>query len=135
MRWDHVAQAIAAEAAADPTLAGIYGGAVRMNAGAQDFMVPGLEYHIVADSASELWEPVIVQWDQWCTTLADVVASERALRKLFDQDLPVTIQGVWMWAEFTDGADLTVPDRSGFYGRAARFRFTPLRDALRWGRS
>jgi len=135
MRWDHVGKAIADAAAADLTLIGIYAGSIRMNAGAQDFLVPGLEWSMISDGASELWEPCIVQWDQWTLTLPDLQASERALRKLFDHDLPITLGGVFMFSEFTDGADLTSPDRAGHYGRAVRFRYTPIRDDLRWGRS
>ena len=95
MRWDAVGRAIAAEAAADPVLAGIYGPWVRMNAGAQDFHVPGLEWSLVTDSASELWEPCIIQWDQWVDDFDDLVISERALRRLFDHALDVEIGGVY----------------------------------------
>lgn len=134
MRWHDVIWAISREAAADPILAGIYGSVIRMG-GTQEHAVPSLEYWIIGDSASELWEPVTIQWDQWVHTLEDLVISEAAIRTLFDHPVPVTIQGVIMWSEFTDGASLVAPDRAGFHGRAARFRFTPLRDALRAGRS
>ena len=136
MRWDDVARAGRIAAAADPVLAAIYGAAIRMGAMAQDFSVPGLEYQIIADTANELWEPIIVQWDQWTHDYDDLVASERALRKLFDHDLPVEIEGVYMWSVFTDGANLVdAPDRAGFYGRAVRFRLSPIREDLRPGRS
>jgi hypothetical protein len=136
MRWDAVARAIRNEALADVTLAGIYGTAIRANASAQDHIVPGLTYQIIADTADEKWEPVIIQWDQWTNSLAELVASERALRFLFDQDLPVEIQGVYMWSEFTEGAELVDdPDRAGFRGRAVRFRYSPIREDLRCGRS
>lgn len=134
MRWAAVIKAIAAEAAADPTLAGIYGTAIRMNAGAQNYLVPGLEYWMVTDTATELWEPQIVQWDQWTETLDDLIESERALRKLFDHDNMVTIGDVTMWAVFEEGADLQSPNRENYFGRAARFRFTPIRGDLRPGR-
>ena len=137
MRWDDVALAIRTAAAADPVLAAIYGAAgVRMGASAQDHIVPSLEYMIVADTGTELWEPIIVQWDQWVADYDDLVASERALRKLFDHDLPVEIEGVYMWSVFTDGASLVdAPDRAGYYGRAVRFRYSPIREDLRCGRS
>jgi hypothetical protein len=136
MRWDEVAVAIAAEAVADPTLAAIYGADVRMGALAQDHHVPSLEYQIIGDTATELWEPTLIQWDQWTNTFDELVRSERALRKLFDKDHMVEIGGVTMWTVFTDGASLVdSPDRAGFYGRAVTFRMTPVRDDLRWGRS
>ena len=136
MRWYAVARAIAAAAAADTVLAAIYGEAIRMSAMAQDHIVPSLEYQIVTDTADELWEPVIIQWDQWLADFQDLVDSERALRKLFDQDLPVEIGGVYMWSVFTEGAELVdAPDRAAFYGRALRFRYSPIREDLRCGRS
>lgn len=136
MRWDDVVLACRTEAAADPVLAGIYGAdAIRMGATAQDFRVPGLEYQIIGDTETELWEPIIMQWDQWTADYADLVASERALRKLFDHRLPVEIEGVYMFSVFTDGASLVdAPDRAGFYGRAVRFRLSPIREDLRLGR-
>jgi hypothetical protein len=135
MRWGDVVQAIAAAAAQNAVLASIYGETVRLAAPAQEHVVPALEYRIITDSESELWAPVLIQWDQWTETLDQLIASETALRKLFHQDLPVVIQGVWMWSEYTDGAELATPERAGFYGRAARFRHTPIRQALREGRS
>jgi hypothetical protein len=134
MRWHDVIWAISRAAAEDPILQGLYGEAIRMS-GTQEHEVPSLEYQVISDTASELWEPVTVQWDQWTDSLNDLVISEAALRSLFDHAVPVTLEDVVMWAEFTDGAQLSVPDRAGFYGRAARFRFTPLRDCLRGGRS
>src|SRR4030042_1291341 len=134
MRWHDVLWAISREAQAHPLLAEIYGSAIRMS-GTQEHAVPSLEYFIVADSASELWEPCIIQWDQWTTSLEDLVRAEAALRSLFDHALPVTMQAVVMWSQFTDGAELTSPERAGYYGRALRFRMTPLRDCLRGGRS
>ena len=137
MRWDDVVLACRTAAVADPVLAGIYGeDAIRMGATAQDFRVPGLEYQIIGDTETELWEPIIMQWDQWTADYADLVASERALRKLFDHRLPVEIEGVYMFSVFTDGASLVdAPDRAGFYGRAVRFRLSPIREDLRLGRS
>ena len=183
MRWHDVLWAISREAQAHPLLAEIYGAAIRMS-GTQEHAVPSLEYFIVADSASELWEPCIIQWDQWTTSLEDLVLSEAALRSLFDHALPITMAvggyrlivpdgylhlttgagyaavldddgylrlaggtlapalptperatDVTMWSQFTDGAELTSPERAGYYGRALRFRMTPLRDCLRGGRS
>lgn len=137
MRWDAVAIAIGQAAANDATLLEIYGAAnIRQKAAAQDHLTPGLGFWLVTDAGTELWEPQIWQWDQWCDTWEDLVASERALRKLFDHDLEVTIQGVYMFSVFTEGAELTDdPDRAGFYGRAVRFRYSPIREDLRCGRS
>jgi len=141
MRWHDVLWIIGREVKADGDLAAIYGDAMRMAAKAQNLLVPSLEWFVVSDTGSELWEPCTVQIDQWVNDLESLVLSEAALRALFDQALPVTFtdpsggRDLVTWCVFSDGAELTSPDRSGFYGRAARFRFTPLRDCLRGGRS
>lgn len=131
MRWHDVLWAIGRVTTADPILAGIYGEAIRLS-GTQEHTVPSLEYFIVSSTGSELWEPCTIQFDQWCDSLLpDLAVSEAALTSLFDHATPITLEGVVMWAQLEEATELTVPDRAGFYGRAVRFRFTPLRGCLR----
>ena len=73
MRWDDVGQAIFEAVKADATLLAIFGDGIRMSASAQDHIVPGLEYQIVGDTANELWEPIIVQWDLWTNHFSDLI--------------------------------------------------------------
>lgn len=139
MRWDAVLQAILAEAEADTTLAGIYGDAIRLGGDTAPDQ-PALNIRLITDSVDELWEPMIVQWDQWTRSDTQLVQSERALRALFVHEVPVSIQGVYMWAQLEDGAELgqitgTGPDRLNLFGRAIRIRYTPIRERLRAGRS
>lgn len=139
MRWHDVLWIIGIETQADPTLLEIYGADMRMS-GTQEHKVPSLEWMVVSDSGSELWEPCTIQFSQWTRDLESLVLSEAALRAIFDQALPVTFtdpsggRDLVTWCEFTDGASLTAPDRTNYVGRALRIRFTPLRDCLR-GRS
>lgn len=139
MRWHDVLWIIGQQVAADPDLLTIYGSAMRMS-GTQEHIVPSLEWFVVSDRASELWEPCSIQFDQWTDSLEDLVLSEAALRGIFDQAMPVTFtdpsggRDLVTWCEFTDGASLVGPDRPGYFGRAIRIDFTPLRDCLR-GRS
>lgn len=127
MRWDDIVVAIPSVAAADPVLASIYGEQIRA-AGTAAWQVPSLEYQLIIDTLQpEIWVPHLVQWDQWVQTHAQLVASERALRNLFDQNFPVWLGGVYMWTVFTEGADLVDnPDRWNFRGRTIRFRYTPI---------
>lgn len=141
MRWDAVLRAIAAEAAADATLLGIFGAAGIRAAGDVAPEDEVLHYRLISDTLGETRETDVVQWDVWCTSLGRVVTAERALRKLFSHEFPVTIQGVHMWSIYDDGSELGTitgigPDRStNLLGRATRFRFLPVRDSLRTGRS
>jgi hypothetical protein len=130
MRWPDVTLALATAAASDATLAGIYGDNIRAK-GVQQYQAPSLEYLLVSDVETELWEPVVVQWDQYAPTEDDLIASERRLRALFSHELAVTIEGVTMFCEFLGGESLSdAPTRENTYARAVRFVFEPLRGAL-----
>lgn len=127
MRWDDVLQVVGAAAAADLVLGSLYGGAIRQ-AGSEAYVTPSLDYTLIGDSEEELWAPHIVQFDQWCPTQAQLILSERALRRLFHRDIPVTYGGVGMWANIEEGMPLSAPDRDGVHARALRFKFSPLRE-------
>ena len=126
MKWHQVVKVAIDEILADPILAGIYGENVRkMGTGSQ--LVPGLEWMVIGDAEDELWNPITIQWDQWCHTWEDAVASEQQLRRLFHQDLPISLGGVGMWVQYADRAELSDANRDNFAGVALRFRYTPLR--------
>lgn len=126
MMWDTVMGWVIGIIRSDLVFQEIYSGAIRM-AGTGKQQVPGLEWHLIGDTEGELWAPVIVQFDQWATDMAVIRRSEARLRSFFHRDLPMDIGGTRMWTQYEDGAMLATPDRSGFMGRALRFRFTPLR--------
>ena len=84
---------------------------------------------LVADGENEQWAPCTLQWNLWTADLASNVAAERALRRLFTADLPVNLGTVYtVSSEYVDGDVLATPDRDGYFGRAVRFRHTPLRE-------
>ena len=127
MRWDAVIAAVTGTALADPIIVGIIGAAGRL-AGTGPHQVSLLEWSLIADTEDELWAPCTVQWDLWVNTIEEQIALERQLRRLFHAELPVNLAGVRMWSQYVDGSVLASPDRDGYYGRALRFRYTPLRD-------
>lgn len=129
MRWDDVLLVTSEAVVADVVLAGIYGSNIRLK-GSQAHEVPGLEYLLVSDVEGEVFEPTVIQWDQYASTLEDLIASERALRRLFDQELQVTIGGVPMFCEFIDGVELEAPTGDNCHARAVRFSFHPVRESL-----
>lgn len=140
MRWDAVLRANIAAADGDPMLSSIYGAEIRL-AGDVAPTKPALGLRLITDSVNELWEPALFQWEQWTLDDSDLVLSERALRDLFVHDVPVTIEGVYMWSQFEEGAELGTltglgPDQqTNLFGRALRIRQIPIREALRAGRS
>lgn len=129
MRWDDVLTAVTGAVVDDPTLSGIYGEAIRQR-GAVLHAIPSLEIWLVTDAETELWEPVVLQFDQRTETQADLISSERRLRSLFSRDFPVTLDGIVLYCEYIDGADLTAPTDENTNARAVRFSFQALREAL-----
>jgi hypothetical protein len=127
-RWHALLKRIKPLLAADATLFGIYGEAMRM-AGTDDVTVPLLEWSVLFDSETELWEPVTIQFDQWLTDDEDLRRSEQRLRSLFHRPSSFDLDGIPGFAQYVDGAMLATPDRASYIGRAIRFRFTPLRAA------
>jgi hypothetical protein len=132
MNWDSVVAALLAEVADVPEIAAIVGGRVYF-AGSGAFVVPSVELTIVADTVSELWEPVTVQFDVWAKSFTDVRTIERILRRRYHHQLPIPIGGLNVWAQYSDGTVLASPERDKFFGRALRFTFTPLRAAYTGG--
>lgn len=129
MRWPDVILAITTAAAADETLAGIYGEAIRQK-GNHKLKIPSLEYMLISDTESEVFEPIVVQWDQFSLNTEDLIAGEGALRALFDHELGVVIGGITLLCQFTDGAILETPSGDNYYARAVRFEFEPVRSSL-----
>lgn len=127
MMWHEVMERIIAIVRADDSLAMIYGGQLRQANAIGDFAVPGLEWTLIGDSETEIWEPVVVQFDQWVRKEDDLVRSERRLRGLFHKDLQFEVDNLLLWGQYLDGTSLPAPARSGVIGRALRFRFTPYR--------
>ncbi len=126
MMWDQLMARLMTLLEANPVIAAIYGGAIRM-AGSSEFRDPVLEWTMIGDTETELWAPMLIQFDQWTRTAVELRQSEFHLRALFHRDLPIVIDGVQLWAQYSDGTILAMPDRHTQFGRALRFRFTPLR--------
>lgn len=121
-----VVGAVANAATLHPTLSGIYGKTIR-STGFNDHVVPCLEYTLISNVPGvEIWEPIVIQWDQFVKTNIELYNSEQALMMLFSHQNPVLLNGVYMWSMFVEGAQLAAPMTHGYYGRALRFRFTPV---------
>lgn len=128
INWDDVLAGFLAELAAAPELTAIYGDEIRL-AGSAEHVVPLLEATMIADGESELWAPITVQVDLWNKSLTDVRAAENYIRGRYHSQVPIPIGGIPCWAQYSDGTLLAEPGRDGYFGRALRFRFTPLRAA------
>lgn len=127
MHWDAIERAVNATCKADAALLAIFASAMRLS-GSGDHAVPMLEWLVIADAQEEQWAPCTVQFDLWHFDRATLVAAERRIRRLFVPELQFQMAGVTCLSEYLDGETLASPDRDGYFGRAIRIRFTPLRD-------
>ena len=124
--WDEVMERVRVLILADTALSAVIGQAYR-KAGSGDLQIPGMEWNLLSDVLTELWAPMLVQFDIWTTTAANNRRAERRLRSLLHRPLPLQLDDVLMFTVFVDGNDLATPNRANFVGRGVRFRFTPLR--------
>jgi hypothetical protein len=127
MMWDQVMARVMEELTTDPVLVGIFGTAFRQAGPADAQEVPMLEWRLVGDTEGELWAPVLIQFDLWTLAADTNRRAEFRVRSLYHRDMPYFLADLRMMSSFEDGAVLATPERSGFYGRAIRFRFYPLR--------
>jgi hypothetical protein len=126
MMWDHVMEHVKTLITVDVTLTAIFQGKFR-KAGVGEMSIPAIEWSLLGDTESELWAPMLVQFDCWTTKADDTRRAERRLRSLFHRPTSIRFDTYTMFSEYADGADLATPSRSNYTGRAVRFRFTPLR--------
>jgi len=129
MMWAEVMERVVAQIAAHPTLGVLYENRVRMASPSGEQQVPGIEWTLIGDTETELWEPILIQIDIWYTDHVVMIQTERIIRGMFRQDLPFKLGGDFtVIATFETGVSLAVPDRSNFYGRGLRFRIAALRN-------
>lgn len=128
MRWDAALQAILSRVASDPELVLILGGAHVYRAGARrNVRVPSVEYTVIAAVPSERYETMLVQFDAFGGTYAQVVSIVERLRATLSRDLPEDVGGVWMFLEWVAARDHPDPNE-GIVHRSIDFRFQPVRD-------
>lgn len=124
--WDYVMQHVRQLIITDATLLEVFAGNYR-KAGVGDLTTPLIEWTLIGDVETELWAPLIVQFDLWTKSADAARRGERRFRAMFHKDTSIVFDGYTMFSEYEGGTDLATPERSGFIGRALRFRFTPLR--------
>jgi hypothetical protein len=126
MMWDLVMAHVQTLVLADATLSGIFGTNFR-KAGVSDMLIPVIEWTLLSDVETELWAPMLVQFDLWTDVAADARIAERAMRGMFHQAASIPFDGYTFFTEYADGVDLATPSRANYTGRGIRFRMTPLR--------
>lgn len=124
--WFDVLEAVRAVLAADATLTGIVPAADITLAGQKAFSVPMIEMTVVSDTEQETWAPVLIQFDLWTRNAADLKTAETRIRTLVSDSVPMTLDGVEMWALYQAGRVLPGPE-DGVFSRSFDIEYQMIR--------
>lgn len=128
MRWDVVVEAWLGLIAPDSDVTEVLGADPEFfMAGEREFAAPGLEWSLIANTEGELWEISDVQLDFMVRKIDQLVKLEKALRRLLHHDLPITVDGIFMWSQMRGGGRPLQGPADGLLGRSIDCRLTYLR--------
>jgi len=112
---------------ADSALVSALGGAHVYTAQAsRPVRIPSVEWVLVGDVETEVFNPISVQFDYWSRNPTQAAVIEGRLRALLHRDVRRTIGGVEMSTIYTDSYTQEYP-QPGVIHRSVRFQFEPLR--------
>lgn len=134
MNWWEVWTNVLAALEAEPDIAEVlenddYESTIYLD-GERAFEVPSMTVLLVVNLEEEVFAPADWQFDLYTRTMDELLQVERAMMRLLNQPLPVTLDGAELTAEFTAGAGGTLlrgPERDSYYHRRLEFTFTPVR--------
>lgn len=125
--WIDVFTAVRATLIADGTLTGVVPAADIYRAGDKAFTVPAIEMTLVSDSKRETTSPVLIQFDLWAKTEAQLSTMEDRVLALVTDSVPMTLNGTVMWALYQTGRVLPGPD-DGVLSRSFDVEYQPIRE-------
>lgn len=126
MNWYEVWTNVAAAVLADDEFAAVMGTALYL-AGSRAVEIPSATALLVVDTESEVWAPAEWQFDLYTRSMEELMAAEKALRRILNQPLQVTLGDAKVTCEFLSGQLLHGPERDPYFRRLLEFRFTPVR--------
>jgi superfamily I DNA/RNA helicase len=128
VRWDDVVAAIIDEMEGDVDVAVFLAGNPITRASEMEFTKNRIEYTVLTNFEGENWETLLLQIDLMCTRnrTDQLLAAERAIRRLLHRDLPVTYGDVAMFTQLQAARDIPgAGDR--VVGRSLDFRLEVTR--------
>lgn len=127
MNWDDVMEnAVVPMMEGDSEFVDVLGGLHLYAAqAARPARVPSVEWMIVGDRYTEIFNPIDVQFDYWAKG-SDAAVIERRLRNRLHRDTRRVIAGINMSTVYTDSFTHEYP-KPGIVHRSLRFRFEPVR--------
>jgi hypothetical protein len=133
MMWDVVLPAWVALLEADEPLIELLGGAhIYPASAARKVRVPSVEYSIVDDRETELFNPMRVQVDYWARGLEAAAAIERRIRMVTHRDVARELEvdeyeGLRLWTRYMDSRTHPYPAEQGVVHRSMDFQIEPVR--------
>jgi hypothetical protein len=88
--------------------------------------VPSVEWLIVSDTLTEVFNPITLQLDYWARHPTQAATIERRLRNRLHRATRRTLEGMDMSTTYEDSLTLESP-MPGVIHRALRFRIEPVR--------
>jgi hypothetical protein len=128
VRWDSVIAAVVDELECDADISVFLAGNPITRASEMEFTKNRMEYTVLTNFEGENWETLLLQIDLLGTRnrTDQLLAAERATRRILHRDLPVTYGGVGMFAQLQAARDVPgAGDR--VVGRSLDFRLEVTR--------
>jgi len=128
MRWDALLEGWTARMLADATLVGLLGGDhLYPGQASRPVRVPSVEYLMVGDRESELFNQVAVQVDLWARGITLAAQIERRIRALTHADVGQDLDGERVWLRYREGRTVDYPADPGVIHRVLEFEFEAVR--------
>jgi hypothetical protein len=130
MRWDYFIEFWTARLLADPALVSVMGSAsgwIYPAQSARPVTVPSVEYTLITDTESELFNPIGIQVDLWARGIKKAAQIERRIRVLTHGDTGQDLGGERVWMRYRDARTLDYPSDAGVIHRTLDFEFEAVR--------
>lgn len=131
MRWDFVFEHWTARLLADPALQSVMGadsGWIHPAQSSRPVGVPSIEYLIIGDVETELFNPISVQVDFWAVGIKKAAQIERCIRRLTHSDVGQDLGGERMWLRYQDGRMVDYVADTKVVHKILTFEFEPVRE-------
>jgi hypothetical protein len=129
MRWDYFIEFWTARLLADPALVSVMGRAafIYPAQSARAVIVPSIEYTLISDTESELFNPIGIQVDLWAKGIKKAAQVERRIRVLTNGDVGQDLGGERVWMQYRDARTLDYPKDAEVIHRTLDFEFEAVR--------
>lgn len=129
MRWDDLVERWTARLLADPALLAALGGNhLYPGQASRPVKIPSVEYLIVGDRETELFDAIRLQVDIFARGLRKAATIERRIRILTHRDVAQDLDGERGWMRYVDSRSVGFPSDPGVVHRILDFDVAMIRE-------